>query len=1264
MADERSHSHSPQVDTPNFAFAEIMGRLFELGFNTGLLTALHQRTDLVLFTDDLFIQDLAGLHLPLLIEAAQKYTGTISSLDQEMLRDWVQYLLLKGYLAGCNFLAEFLHCIRQNADRTWKGEICYLQCNFTGKNSLGTLPEPDPITAINALMGQFVRAGLPSVTLSIQEQLDFKRTGEFLNADTLLLLREPQGDWRLLCIDLSVFGLLALRDTHDLRRPESLRRMLRTDLQYLRTRSVFTNLSIDADDDSTSHDLISGQMKHYFTAFKRSDKETLKFIQAASYAASFYDFLLQKQILQSHERIIFHVVGYTDRAINAMTLKPAQLRILRTCQAIYQEKHTDDEINEARQDVIGTIERAANRSFWGAEPFATKLLHLAEQGDGYHILSYKEKLANFVSTLTILEPEQLPSTIRERLPLTAYKGKSLRDIHRALVCQELGSSDLYLFLTGHPGIGKTSALAEFLRERAKQGEGFLLLYVSPRKQVNLDILKKFLEEPACANFFGLTTNSLAMRANHGRPTVLYSSALCEGIFEQNGVSFRPANEEEEARSNSLRALEEIQENLLIDKGERVSGVLKSLCDALSTALTDTFPAARTADPATPRPLSIVATVAIQSFKRTGRGESTLRHLKSIFQSAIAHNKIIPEKMRQLAQRFPYFYVMIDEITGDEGGAEFLEGIHRFVHDYKLADYGMKTKIIVADASIVDIGVIQSHLSRTGYEPHKIYFRHVDAAQATPPLTYDRIRFKYCSGAVINANAYPASALHIDYRILTDTFQYEEEQYLERSAVLRNNQRNVLVNDILQWMDEDPDAQTLVYIQDKARLNELINEIGKGRKFVRGEDYHEIHANISEKQKAEIQKTQDDVQVVFMTASASRGLSFKRARHILVDIPHFAIEQNLMEILQVIYRGRGGNFDQDEKSLTFYLANPLLYLEHTSRELFLKEQLLNLLNVLLILKTAILTRIAGSGQLGLQHFRMIPIGGKSVYAADETFSKRLSDLLAELQKAGYHSWSDKKMLTFIRGSLRALLARSHIQLISTNETPTVYRQKPNSYLEQRSTFALDFAHAAEQGFDHLLKLPILEPAYLVGSLLIVPVADKSMCELYRSSLTEVLKRPRPSELPDLLACMDIISRDRDYPASLRSSLGDAILFLRELQKLAPTRSAYYEQESSQADLHYAIPLFALLAAQTLREYFETEADAEEQTDESFRELLRRSIVTLYPADGFLPIGNTYKEFPFLLFRSFQLGETRQKIFTEKYLFTSQEFNIINMLLAGK
>ncbi|GAA6615546.1 hypothetical protein NUACC26_013400 [Scytonema sp. NUACC26] len=138
----------------------------------------------------------------------------------------------------------------------------------------------------------------------------------------------------------------------------------------------------------------------------------------------------------------------------------------------------------------------------------------------------------------------------------------------------------------------------------------------------------------------------------------------------------------------------------------------------------------------------------------------------------------------------------------------------------------------------------------------------------------------------------------------------------------------------------------------------------------------------------------------MTASGSRGLSFPKAKHILVEIPSFQIEKNLMEVIQVIYRGRGDDeIDNQDKELIFYLAERSVYYQDDlqNQQLSIQESVLNLLNILLILKASIMTRIFGSGKIGRNHFIIIPIGGKSVFAIGETFSERMVNLINELKQ---------------------------------------------------------------------------------------------------------------------------------------------------------------------------------------------------------------------------------------------------------------------------
>lgn len=1237
-------------------FTESLGRLFELGFNTGLLTAIEQKK-LPQHFGELYRKDLHCLRFSGLIERMNEMTGVISPWDQETLQRWLLFFLQKGFLAGLNFFNEYIESFSSHKPLLER-EIVYVQCSFSGKNSLGTYDKNER-TAAEELLEQFRAQGLPLQWLEDDFQI-YKHKGNFLNADTLLLLRYGN-HWRILCVDLSVFSLRSLQDAGDLTNIEKIREILAAEWRYLRSKSTFANLSIDTNSESTSSELLSGKIQHYLTAFSRGDKESLKLIQAASYAYSFYTFLQSKGILTENDDVVFNVLGYTDRSINALSLRPEHLHLLQTCAEIYKSRPANSDIDEARSHVLDTIQKAAARSFQGGRDFVKKLVHLADHGDGLHSLTHRETIDSFTNTRTPLAPEQIAVEVRERLDPSDCEGKHILDVHAALVMKELESQTPYLFLTGHPGIGKTTAVVDFLKAREQLGEGFLFLYISPRKQVNLDIITKFRIQtalPPCANLFALTANSAIIRNNNAKPTVHYYSQQRADSFLLHGVKFLHA-EGEEAKQEYIyqRHLEEIQAGLLIDRGERISGVLDSLCRGLYATIE------------VPLSKAIVATAAIQSLKRTANGANTLKHLDKIFQGAYSKaGGVIPSRMMQIGQHIRHFFVMIDEITGDESGVEFLEGMQQFVARYDLLNprYGINTKIIVADASISDPQIIQQHLADSSYEPDKIYFRRVLPQQTVLPLSRQTFLFKRKPAVVINANAYPASKLTMTYRIVVDAFQYNEEKLAERDFPHIKALQQHITQDILAFLDQEPESQMLVYIQDKQRLAALIQAIQKERHgdFQKNQDYLEIHANISEMDKSEIVEYQDSVKVVFMTASASRGLSFKRAKHILIDIPHFEIEQNLMEILQVIYRGRGGGYDQEEKYLTFYLADQVIYTDDHDRALAVRECMLHLLNVLLILKTSAMTRIAGSGQIGInQRFMMIPIGGKSIFAAGETFTARMSKLIKDLTNLSHQYWGDKSLVEVCETLVR-LFGNARIRLVAASSSSKGNKREPlkQSYISLIPSFSQQFEEAARKGFDHLLQWQTLEQGYLAGSMLVVPIAGLTMQEKYWMEIEHYLEQEEADF--GLLAKMRQISYNLRYHDNVRMIMKDAIAFVEALKRMAQGTIQHYEQESAHADQHYALPLLTFLADDVMREYFKNQKETEAQHPLPFRSLLAGYLRALYPADSLLPIGSNYDEFPFLVFRSPNLGEARRKVFTDKYLFMSHEFNILNMLLSSK
>ncbi|MFO5437235.1 MAG: helicase-related protein, partial [Dolichospermum sp.] len=397
-------------------------------------------------------------------------------------------------------------------------------------------------------------------------------------------------------------------------------------------------------------------------------------------------------------------------------------------------------------------------------------------------------------------------------------------------------------------------------------------------------------------------------------------------------------------------LEHISDDTFHDVGQKTKGVLNSVCEGLYHLIKSE------------EHHQIIATASTQSLKKTDYGD-TLKHLEKIFRDAYnsKNNTVFPEKMQKISRRMKHLFIMIDEITGDEGGVEFLQGIHKIVKDYKLThpENGFNTKIIVADASIVDKNVILQHLEDTTPEPNKIFFRQ--AEKSIQPLSVESLEFNNLPAIIINTNTYPAKSLTIKYQIIIESCQFINQAKLRNKSNLEKALQNQLLKDIEDLLQTSAVEQIIVYIKNKPNLAELIDTIQSKlgqENFQKNIHYLEIHANISEQEKQDIQKYQETVKIVFMTASGSRGLSFPKAKHILVEIPKFEIEKNLMEIIQVIYRGRGNDIiDNQDKYLNFYLAESSIYYQDDP-QISVQESVLSLLNLLLILKTSILTRIQG------------------------------------------------------------------------------------------------------------------------------------------------------------------------------------------------------------------------------------------------------------------------------------------------------------------
>ncbi len=89
------------------------------------------------------------------------------------------------------------------------------------------------------------------------------------------------------------------------------------------------------------------------------------------------------------------------------------------------------------------------------------------------------------------------------------------------------------------------------------------------------------------------------------------------------------------------------------------------------------------------------------------------------------------------------------------------------------------------------------------------------------------------------------------------------------------------------------------------------------------------------------------------------------------------------------------------------------------------------------------------------------------------------------------------------------------------------------------------------------------------------------------------------------------------------------------------------------------MFAFISSEEIKKYL---SDSEESEDKCFKNILKQYVQALYPGCIILPIGDKYSDSPFIVFTKYILNEMRNKIFTSNYLLSSNQLNVLNLILA--
>lgn len=1012
--------------------SEAWGHVFEIAVKRGVLACLIHR--------GLLAEDRVEIQAWRTLRTAKLYKGVQRALDWHdaarcaLCDGVVRHLLLLGYGIGWTCMREWL---KQTPRRT--KQLCSLWCPLSLP---GEDEEGDPSRAFCSAFG--IDARTPDLT----------RQGGPARSDFTALFSDEKGrKQQLLVLEVSLNAPVDAPDFTDERaHVDELGRYAR----FLDLRGVFSHVRAEVDGLDLA---LSPELSNHLTAFSGPDKPFLKLCQGASYASRTARLLpdqLERQALHAQ------VLAVTAAGIESISadLTPGSSdprgQFMEELGAAYRRKlRVPDE--DADDHLLSEIRSAFHRLVRGLPTVIRRQLKDMEQepDPGEPIKwSFEEPVTEFHRPTDRFSVEEALDQVLDDPGVAEFLGGNarsilspllrqrerdevvtLRDLHGSAVEAGLAAARPgrlnLLVLEGNPGIGKTTAVQRYLANEDR--DGFLMLYFSPRTVINRDVTDKFArgEDGRATGILTLTTNGnlitqapsafreLCPDSAHRR--TIDAAVVVDGvdgaILPENTSTWfiRPEVETQlkerwHARGPRKRGVDERTEEL---QGAQVPGVLRTLARAAA--------ALSKANPSVGR---LVLTASIQSYRRTSTG-STIESLSQLFRSKVDTRPGLNER-RQFAECFPSILVMVDEIAGDGAGALFVKDVCRWLSEQFIAPFERSdtppfhVSLVIADASLGNNAVFDSYLKAAPKAPQKVIISRC-AGREPFRLSVSRVAGLGVDNQALHVmtNSYPACRLDITYRVRLHRVGREQDDRGREKTIrarIRSQGKDALLGsacaEVLEAVRAGND-QVIFFAQDKAFLREIKTAVLAEREedapVLSVDNVSVLDSSVSEKERRRLISAQcrDRHRVFLMTSSGARGVSFPRATHIIAMVPRFDVASNLMELAQLIYRGRGRYRDPDSgeyrsgddspRRLTLLVDDWLpVELDADDPRAWLRR-VSDLLTLVMMLRATVLTRITGDA--GLRGpLSLVPVGP---IASDENAASIAEALGIFLREACTH-----------------------------------------------------------------------------------------------------------------------------------------------------------------------------------------------------------------------------------------------------------------------
>ena len=728
--------------------ASYWGRVFEVAVQRGAIAyLLHQE---LLTASYPHLQAWQRIKVSTLTQALIRQLSITDPEAQAWTKSGVDHLLIMGYGLGWTTVREWFKQLKG------KYQVAGLWCPLV-------LPDVEKgrddevVETTTAFQENFPQ--LFGKEYPLDQHL--VTVGQPARADFLLWLTPLRGNKedQILCLELSYSVPPNL--LNDYRAEEAHRLEVLRYANTMEERGVFARICAEVQGEKIEIPL---SMASFLNGFISRDKPFYKLCQGSAYVTAFVKLLRDRGYLPNGCQGM--AIAVTNRGLESLSANfkhneaedtDSRVSLMATLGEIYRQKgeiedSNGDGLTQEIQGVFKTLLRSLPKTF----KHQVKPLLKTSSLEKDFSLDIQETVEDFYQPMDKLTTASALESITVTPELTQFFGSdpiakiqselvaktdiqgniALRNAHAAVIIAGLKQAPVgemrVIALEGNPGIGKTTAVVDFLRQ---QTEGFLFFYVSPRVVINRDVTSKFsipslpqnltLKSP---KILTITSNANLINAapewyrkqpqsdltlkKDGAVVINNDDSLIT-LPQDSTVYVSPAEEQaiEIEITRSRRRKQNLNERTDRMASNPTQGVLRTIATAAKQLLA-----------VNPGVNQVVLTAATQGYRELITG-TTVDQLSRLFHHP-ANTGLGQQERQAFAQRIPTIVAMVDEIAGDGAGALFCHKLADWLKQEFIEPFGdcspvFRIILILADASLANEVVLDRYLNGGESTPDKV-----------------------------------------------------------------------------------------------------------------------------------------------------------------------------------------------------------------------------------------------------------------------------------------------------------------------------------------------------------------------------------------------------------------------------------------------------------------------------------------------------------------------------------------------------------------